>query len=243
MKKYIYFEELDSTSIYAKAMAKEGASEGTVIIADRQLGGYGRMGRSFHSPKGTGLYMSIILRPCLSPEKTLYITTAAAVAVAQVLCEVASAEFGIKWVNDIYLNGKKVCGILTEAGFSNNGRLDYAVLGIGINISLPKEGFPDEIKESATAAFDAPINKETRMKLTDMIVDKFFEYYKKLEDKEYLPYYKAKNITVGKEVTVITSSESYPACVLDIDDEFHLIVKNNKGNIITLSSGEVSIKV
>ncbi len=243
MKKYIFFEELDSTNIRAKDLAKQGASEGTVIIADRQLNGYGRMGRCFHSPKGSGLYMSIILRPTIPPEKTLYITTAAAVAVAEAISSLGFAECGIKWVNDIYIKGKKVCGILTEAGFSGTGSLDYAILGIGINISEPDEGFPEEIKEIAGAVFDTPIDAETRLNLTDSIVDNFFKYYKNLQNKEYLAYYRAKNITVGKEVTVISPSESYSAKVLDIDDEFRLVVKNKNGKLITLSSGEISIKV
>lgn len=243
MKKYIYFEELDSTNVYAKELAKQGAEEGTVIIAQRQTKGYGRMGRCFHSPKGTGLYMSIILRPSLPPEKTLYITTAAAVAAAEVISSASSAECGIKWVNDIYINNKKVCGILTEAGFSNSGTLDYAILGIGINICEPKEGFPNDIKDIAGAVFDIPIDDQTRLKLTDSLVDKFFEYYKDLESKEYISYYRTKNITVGKEVTVISASESYSAKVMAIDDEFRLIVKNNKEELITLSSGEVCVKV
>ena len=134
-RKKLYFEELDSTNSYLKEMAAKGAQEGTIIIANRQSAGRGRLGRSFFSPEEKGIYMSILLRPDISLERAVLITSMAAVAVAEAIEQVSGIQTKIKWVNDIFLNKKKVCGILTEAGIdAETGTLEYAVLGIGVNV-------------------------------------------------------------------------------------------------------------
>ena len=237
---YVYLTETESTNKYAKKLAKNGANEFTVIIADRQTGGYGRIERTFHSPDTSGLYMSIVLRPKLSPEKTLYITTAAAVAVSEVIEEISGKNVGIKWVNDLFIDQRKVCGILTEAGY-NGCCLDYAILGIGINIYAPTEGFPDDIKDIAGAVFDTPV--DIRDRLAKTIVERFSYYYKDLEEKKFLPYYKAKNIVMGKNIKVINSNGSYNAKALSIDDEFRLIVEDKNKKVTALDSGEISIRI
>ena len=144
--------EVTSTNTLLKAQAEQGAPEGTVLIAESQTAGKGRLGRHFTSPPGTGIYFSLLLRPHCTAEKSLFITTTAAVAVCEAIEQVTGLNPQIKWVNDIYLNEKKVCGILTEASVDfENGGLNWAVLGIGINIAVPKEGFPEEIRSIAGA--------------------------------------------------------------------------------------------
>lgn len=241
MKNCIYFDELESTNIYAKSEAKKGAPEGTVIIAGRQSGGYGRMRRSFFSPEGTGLYMSVILRPELHPEKSLYITTAAAVAVAEAIEELSGKKADIKWVNDIYINGKKVCGILTEAAFTSENNIDHAVLGIGINLTEPKGGFEDSIKDIAGAVFEKA-DESMRFVMAERILEKFYRYYASLEDKGFWQSYRDRCFLIGSTVRVISAEGEYSARVTGIDGEFGLIVEaDGKKNI--LRTGEVSIKV
>lgn len=242
MKNYIYFDELDSTNTYAKTEAKRGAPEGTVIIAGRQTDGYGRMKRRFFSPDLCGLYMSIILRPTLSPERSLYITTAAAVAVAESIEKLSGRKADIKWVNDIYIDGRKVSGILTEAAFSDENSIEYAVLGIGVNISVPTRGYDESIKNIAGALFGNAQRAELRFSLAEMITERFFYYYSDLEGKKFLPLYREKCFLIGRTVRVITSASEYNAEVIGIDDELGLIVKTDNKEI-TLRTGEVSIKV
>ncbi len=239
----IYFEELESTNKYAKSLAQQGSDEFTVVIANRQTEGYGRMGRHFYSPEECGLYMSIILRPRIRPEECLYITTAAAVAVSQAIEAIAHVKTGIKWVNDIHIDGRKVCGILTEAGFTSGGMLDYAVLGIGVNIYSPHEGYPAEIKDIAGSIFDSPQNENIRDRLTGLIIDGFKVFYDDLRSKPHLCPYRKRSIVTGKEIRVIKGDISYTATALDIDDDFRLIVRDNKNNISAIESGEISIRM
>ena len=149
------FDEVTSTNTLLKEKAAAGAREGTVIIANSQTGGKGRLGRSFYSPRNTGLDISILLRPSdLPPQKALKITTMAAVSACHAIESVLSGDDvpQIKWVNDIFYRGKKVVGILTEASVSmENGNLEYAVLGIGFNVYAPEDGFPEELKDIAGA--------------------------------------------------------------------------------------------
>ncbi|MBR6513894.1 MAG: biotin--[Clostridia bacterium] len=239
----MYFKELDSTNKYAKVLAKDGAPEFTVIIADKQTGGYGRMGRSFCSPDSSGLYMSIILRPDIEVQKCLYITTAAAVAVSEAIEETANIKTGIKWVNDIFIGNKKVCGILTEAGFTEGGRLDYAILGIGVNIYTPEGGFPPDIKDIAGSIYGSPKDINVRNALAESIIKHFEVYYGNLLSKPHLPSYKQRSIVIGKNIKVVHANGSYPAYALDIDNEFRLTVKDQNNIITALDSGEISIRM
>ena len=152
------YDSLISTNKTAKELAENGAKEGTVIVAKKQTGGRGRLGRSFYSPEGTGLYFSIILRPDFSPKENLLITPAAAVAVSTVIEALTDTKAQIKWVNDIFINGKKVCGILSEAKLNAKGTTEYVILGIGVNLTTPKGGFPKDIELVAGALFNAPQN-------------------------------------------------------------------------------------
>lgn len=238
---FIHKNELESTNKYAKELAISGADEFTVVIADRQTGGYGRKGRSFSSPNGSGLYMSIILRPDISTDNTLLITPAAAVAVCRAIESFCKKECSIKWVNDIYIADKKVCGILAETGFSGGAYLDYVILGIGINICEPEGGFDSSIKDIAGAICNSctPASKE---KLASMIVEEFKKYYSTLTEKAFWEEYKNKNFICNTDITVIQGDKQYSAYALDIDSDFKLLIKNEENDIIALDCGEVSVR-
>lgn len=153
--KTVILEETESTNSFCKELSRE-FKEDLAVIALSQSKGKGRLGRSFFSPKGGGIYISFLLHPHLNAEDCTKITTAAAVAAAKAIDFISRKNTLIKWVNDIYLDGKKVCGILTEAGFSGNAqKLDYAILGVGINLYDPENGFPDDLKEKAGSVFGA----------------------------------------------------------------------------------------
>ncbi|AGA67394.1 biotin protein ligase [Brachyspira pilosicoli P43/6/78] len=182
---FIIHKTVASTNIIARELAINGAESGTVVIAEEQTSGYGRNGKSFFSPYGTGIYMSIILN--LKKEKKIFnssfITTAAAMAVSKSIEEISNENTQIKWVNDVFINGKKVCGILTEGAFSfEDGKLDYAVIGIGVNVNFPKDGFPKELNNIA-ASINSKNNANSNTKsdirniLVAKILENLYDYY------------------------------------------------------------------
>lgn len=237
----ISLEEVDSTNTYAKTLAKKGADEGTVVIAKRQTMGRGRLGRKFYSPSGTGIYMSIILKPHGNTESILLITTAAAVAVSQAIEKVTGKSTLIKWVNDIYMDEKKVCGILCEGSFRDCHTLEYAILGIGINISKPDTPFPDEIKDIAGYILEKD-DDNIKERITEEVIDSFFELYNNISEKPHLEIYRKKNMLYGKPVNIIQCDEIIgDGICLGINDDFAIIIKKDN-NIIKISSGEVSVK-
>ena len=231
-----------STNTIAKEMAAKGAKEGTVIIALEQTHGRGRMGRSFYSPKGSGIYLSVILRPKLSIEDSLLITTCAAVAVARAIETVAAVEAQIKWVNDIYLAGKKVCGILTEASLDfESGGLEFAVVGIGINIAAT--AFPDDIKDIAGSIFtEKPKDKPVSSMLVAEILNNISEMTSAITDKKYLDEYRKRSFLIGKDIYVIKGSQTINAKAVDIDDQARLVVEYEDYTKEALNSGEVSVR-
>lgn len=239
------FSSVTSTNTILKEMAEQGAKEGTVIIAEEQTAGRGRTGKQFYSPKGTGIYISILLRPDIPAEESLFLTTSAAVATARAIEDVSDKRALIKWVNDIYLEDKKTCGILTEGAFNvETGRLDYAIVGIGINVCIPDGGFPDNIKDIATAIFDKQtdsINK--RSILIANLLDYFMEYYKDFKSKSYVKEYIERSMIIGKTITVIEGSKTSVAKAIDIDKNCRLKVQFEDGTTKWLSSGEVSTKI
>lgn len=240
--KVIFLEQIDSTNDYLKNLVNHGERENTLVIADRQSKGKGRLGRKFFSPDG-GLYFSLLLRPNFSPEKALLITTAAAVVVSEALSRLSGKSAGIKWVNDIFIDNKKVCGILTEASTDfKKGTLEYAVLGIGINLYSPKDGFPDDIKDIAGVVFDKEPDCFTRAKIVSEIINAFFEIYDNFEKSDFLKRYKEKLFILGKKIDVIKNNTKRCATALDIDEKAGLVVEYENGDRETLSSGEVSIR-
>ena len=241
------YKTISSTNSVLKEMADKDAPEGTVLVSEEQTAGRGRMGRSFFSPAGTGIYMSILLRPELTASDSLYLTTSAAVAVAQAIETIADVNARIKWVNDIFCNGKKVCGILTEASFNleNNG-LSYAVVGIGINVKEPEGGFPDDVKNIATAIFsnsDGHDTPDARSRLIAEILNRFMSFYRNIKAKTFLKEYRNRSMLMGRQIDVLDGKSVRTALALDIDDDCRLKVKFEDDTVKYLSSGEVSIKV
>ena len=229
-------EKTGSTNTDIKLLAEEGAPEFTVVIAGEQSAGRGRLGRSFWSPPDAGIYMSILLRPELDTADALCITTCSASAVAEAVEEVCGVSAGIKWVNDIYVAGKKICGILTESSFAA-GRLEYAVLGIGINVA--DVGFPDEIKDRAGAL---NVGLSLRPALSASVLEHFYGYYKALPDKSYMDGYISRSVLTGKRIEYEKNGVLCTADVVGTDRDAHLLVKDAEGRITALASGEVNIK-
>ena len=235
------FDELDSTNNYLKKIGSQGEKENQLVIALSQTGGRGRMGRTFYSPNGTGIYFSLLLHPKLYAEKSLFLTVMAAVSVAETVMKYNKNDVKIKWVNDIYIDGKKVCGILTEGAVNNSKKLDYAVVGIGINIVAPENGFPDDIKDNATAIFPGNTEENIKEKIVADVINRFFSMYNG-DDKDYIRIYKDYSYLTGKEINIIQGDSTRPATVIDITDKCHLLVKNEKGEIEEISSGDVSVR-
>ena len=234
--------EVTSTNTLLKAQAEQGAPEGTVLIAESQTAGKGRLGRHFTSPPGTGIYFSLLLRPHCTAEKSLFITTTAAVAVCEAIEQVTGLNPQIKWVNDVYLNEKKVCGILTEASVDfENGGLNWAVLGIGINIAVPEEGFPEEIRSIAGAIFDGPCPVEMRSRISAAVINRFFALYKNLGSNAFIESYRSHSFLTGRAITFSLGEETYRGVVTGISDEAHLLVRLDSGEERAFSAGEVQI--
>lgn len=235
-------QSVTSTNTVAKELAGQGAKVGTVIIAREQTEGRGRMGRTFYSPDSTGIYFSIILRPTLNLEDSLLITTATAVAVAKAIESVSGKIAKIKWVNDIFVEGKKVCGILTEASLNfENGCLEYAVVGIGINI-ITKD-FPQDIHLVAGSVFtDKPDNTPISSLLVAEILNNMADCMNSITDKKYLEEYRSRSFLIGQEILVLKGNTSIKAKAVDIDEKARLVVEYMDKTVEALSSGEVSVR-
>ena len=232
------FESINSTNAYCKELAANGAKHGTVVIADHQTQGRGRLGRDFFSPAGSGLYMSILFRTeNLSESNPTTLTIAAGVAVCRAIESLTDKNPQIKWVNDIFLDGKKICGILAEGGTSSSGsQLDYVIVGIGLNIST--NSFPGKLREIAGSLFPQNI---TRSQFASEILNNMFALCKEDNSGSILSEYKHRSLVLGKKISFTKNSETYCGTAIDINNEGNLIVKLGSGNLVTLNSGEISI--
>ncbi len=240
----VIYKTVESTNIVARGMAMNGADSGTVVIAEEQTSGYGRNGKSFFSPYGTGIYMSIILN--LKKEKKIFnssfITTAAAMAVSKSIEEISNENTQIKWVNDVFINDKKVCGILTEGAFSfEDGKLDYAVIGIGINVNFPKNGFPEEINNIAVSINKIQNNRDIRNILIAKILERMYEYY--FNNVAFYEEYRKRSFLIGRKVSLNIDNEEHIVKVLDIDKTFALVAEFQDGKIDRIVSGSVNHRV
>jgi BirA family biotin operon repressor/biotin-[acetyl-CoA-carboxylase] ligase len=239
------FPMLASTNATAKQMAADGAPDASLVIAEHQSAGRGRMSRSFFSPDGTGLYMSLIVRRPLPAAYATRLTTAAAVATAQAIEATSNRPAQIKWINDIYLDGKKACGILTEGHISpKTGLLDYAIVGIGVNVAPPKGGFPSDIADIATAVFtEKTLPKDAREQLAVEIMARTLNFVDNLLSPEILTEYRRRALYLGERVYVRRVDETpRAATATEIDDDFRLIVCYEDSTTEALDSGEVSIR-
>ncbi len=230
----ILLESTDSTNHYAKNLARADAPSDTIVIANHQTAGRGRLGRSFFSPSGTGLYMSILLRPDSAPFDASRLTIAAGVAVCRAIKTLCDKKPQIKWVNDIFLDGKKVCGILAEAG-TNNDSLEYIIVGIGLNIST--EVFPDELSQIA-GSLNPSVSRST---IAGEIINEFYSARQLCTSEQLIDEYKDYSLVLGKKISFSKEGKAYTGIASDISIEGNLIVVLENGKAITLKSGEISL--
>lgn len=235
----------DSTNILAKDAGLAGATAWSCFAAKEQNAGRGRRGRSFFSPKGSGIYFSILLRPTLDGEQLTMLTTAAAVAV----CLAAEDCFGIspeiKWVNDVFYNSKKICGILTESVFASDGSVKYAVVGVGINLFAPDGGFPPDIADTAGYLLDTKENRAADRFLAAFI-RRYMQLYDRIENDSgaLSEEYRRRCFVIGKDINILFDGKVIAAGrAEDIDSLCRLKVRYADGTSETLSSGEISIRV
>ncbi len=226
-----------STNDDLKAAAADGAPEGEVLIAGAQTAGKGRLGRSFWSPDSGGLYMSILLRPSLPIGSALCITAAAAVAVSEAADNISGIRSGIKWVNDIYVDGRKICGILTESAVAPDGSMNHAVLGIGVNTC--DMGFPEELRDKAGAI---GIDRALIPKLAAGILTRFFAIYDSLPSRAFMEEYRHRSVLTGRVIEYERGGVLYRGTVEGIDNDARLLVRGSDNKVIQLISGEVNIK-
>jgi BirA family biotin operon repressor/biotin-[acetyl-CoA-carboxylase] ligase len=235
------FKSIDSTNLELKRRASE--PEGLVVAASEQTGGMGRLGRKFSSPSDTGIYFSILLKPDIDNSEVTLLTTIAALAVCQAIEKYTDKKPGIKWVNDVFIDGKKVNGTLTQASFSvENLAPEYVIVGIGINVYEPEGGFEDEIKDIAGAVLGRRCG-DMKNKLLAEVLNRYFYYYRSFAKKEFIDEYKRRSIVIGRTVSVVTPTVSRRADVLDIDDKCRLIVRYEDGSEEAVSTGEISIRL
>lgn len=239
-----YIPTVNSTNTVLRTAAQKGEADLTVLLADAQTNGRGRLGRSFFSPNGSGIYFSILLRPRNHrPESATSITTLAAVALCESIESVFGLYAGIKWVNDIFMDGKKVCGILTEGAFlPGQTALDFAILGIGINLYPPAQGFPDDISISAGSILKED-TENAKNRLIAAFLNQFYRYYSTNDPTLHASAYKNKSIVIGKEVDLLINGSRRPAYVLDIDDFCRLHVQFPDGQKQIFSTGEISLRL
>jgi BirA family transcriptional regulator, biotin operon repressor / biotin---[acetyl-CoA-carboxylase] ligase len=235
-----YFETLDSTNDLSKALAAQGAPEGTVVVAEAQTGGRGRLGREWDSPPGVGLYVSLVLRPMLPPMELPQITLTTAVAVVRAVCRVAGLAPGIKWPNDLLLNGKKLGGILTEME-TESDRIRHVVVGLGLNVNNP--GFPFDLAATATSLALAAGRTFSRVNLLQAWLEEFEGLYERFLHQgfaEILEEWKGSAVTLGKMVTVRQGPRELSGQALDVAPDGALLLRTATGEMVRVTSGEIT---
>lgn len=235
---------VDSTNQEVKRRALSGAEQGLVILAEEQTAGKGRRGRSFYSPPGAGIYMSALFRPTTERAKDIVlITTAASVAVCRAIRRVLREEPEIKWVNDVYLRGKKICGILTEAVSDfESGRIDTVVVGIGINYRMPEEDIPEDLRDIVGSVCTGEISAP-RNSLVAAVINELFDLYDGLSEKSFMEDYRRWSNVLGKEVRFSSGDDWEYGTAVDIDEDGGLIVRKKDGSELVLRTGEITLRL
>jgi len=235
------YKSINSTNTEAKLMIMNNAAHGTVILSEEQLSGKGRMGRGFYSPSKSGIYMSIILKPKLNMADSVLITTAAAVAVSLAIENITGIVTQIKWVNDIYLNNKKICGILTEAVTDmESGTINSVVVGIGLNVKT--DSFPEDIEYTAGSIFKMNENKFIRNQLSAEIINNILSILNDIPNREFLEVYKERSMILGERVRYCKNNQWLEGYAQNIDSNGALIVFHDDGNKEILNSGEITVR-
>lgn len=244
--RYVHvFDTLDSTNRALRSAAAEVAPTGTAYLAEQQTGGRGRRGRSFFSPKGGGVYMSVLLRPDVQMEHIPLVTIAAAVSVAEAVAAVTGVQTQVKWVNDILYRGRKLCGILTEGNFDGeSGRVDYLVVGMGIN-TAPLDVYPEDVRSIVATLSDITGGPVSRAKLAAETLNRLEYNISLLESNSaaLLAQYKARLSMLGQCIEVYRGNEQYSATALDITPRGGLLVRREDGTVTELQSGEITTRV
>ncbi len=245
IKEIVHYNTVDSTNSQGKLMAAQGAIEGTIVISEEQTGGKGRLGREWISPKGTGIWMSIILKPNIEPQEATIITQITAAAVASAIIKLTGIKAGIKWPNDIIVDGKKVCGILTEMSGELNS-INYVVVGIGVNVNMNQEDFPEELKEVAISLKESFGEDLSRKELVIKILSEFEELYLDFINtnnaQKSISICRELSVTLGKQVKIVQRGKTILAEALDITEDGELLIKSSDENIQKVVSGEVSVR-
>lgn len=243
LKEIVYYEETDSTNLRAKAEGAAGATEGTLYLAETQKDGRGRRGRSWESPAGSSIYMTLLLRPQLSPVKASMMTLVMALAVARGIEQVTGISTGIKWPNDIIVNGRKVCGILTEMS-TEIDHIHYVVIGVGINVN--QDGFPKELKQIATSLKNESGQSFSRGAILQKVMELFEEYYRSFLERQDLSgiqeLYNEYLVNRGREVRILEVGNEYYAHAVGINKEGELLVDTTEGERKHIYAGEVSVR-
>ena len=239
----VFFNTTDSTNTQAKGLAASGAPQGTAVIAAHQTAGRGRLGRQFHSPEGVGIYMSLILRPNCRPEKLMHLTCAVGVAVCDAVEEVLGFRPGIKWINDLVYDRKKLSGILTELSFDGNGNVNYAIVGIGVNCNHQGQDFPPELQGIATSAAMITGTEVSRSSLAAAMIRHLHKMSNTLHSPApVMERYRRDCVTVGQQVSIHRGDSVRYGQALSVDDEGGLVVRYDSGETATVTSGEVSVR-
>jgi len=238
-----YFEKITSTNTVLKELAQSGEPENTILLSEHQTAGRGRLGKTFFSPSGCGVYLSYLLRPEIKPKDSVFITVAAAVSMVRAIESIFNVKTQIKWVNDIYYNNKKLCGILTEGKILNQNTLSYAVLGVGVNIKTPPDGYPEDFAYKTTnlEKITGEISDDKKWKLIGEFINNFDKVF---SDKSfsYVKEYKEASCIIDCEIEILSGEYKGIAHVVDIDERARLIVKKD-GKTILLDSGDISIRI
>jgi len=244
-KDHLYwFDSIGSTNDRLKELARQGALQGTTLVAGHQTGGRGRLGRSFQSPAGMGVYLSFLLRPEAPPQELMHLTCAAAVAMCDALEAVTGLQPGIKWTNDLVFGKRKLGGILTELGFGPEGNVEYAIVGIGINCCQKEQDFSPEIRDIAASlemVLSAPVS---RAAVAAAMMESLYRMQLELLccKEAILSRYRRRCITIGKQISVLRGEEIRHGTAINVDDQGALVVIFSDGTTEAVNSGEVSVR-
>lgn len=242
--RFDFLDSVDSTNTRLKDLARQGAPHGTVLAADRQTGGRGRLGRTFLSPGGVGIYLSILLRPQCTPGELMHLTCASAAAMCDAVQTAAGVRPQIKWTNDLVYGKRKLAGILSELGFTPEGIVDYAIVGIGVNCCQCPEDFPPEIRDTACSLHTITGKAIDRSLVAAAMMDALFRMDAGLLTRKdaLLDQYRRDCVTIGKEISLVRGDSIRHGIALDVDSEGALVVAFSDGHTEAVSCGEVSVR-
>ena len=243
-EKIQFFDTITSTNDVLKQLALQGAPEGTTLVADCQTGGRGRMGRTFLSPSGVGIYLSVLLRPNCKPTELMHLTCASASAACSAIEQTSGFRPGVKWTNDIVYNKRKLAGILTELGLNQDGTTAYAIIGIGFNCNQQLRDFPPAIQDVA-GSLKMVTGKETdRALLAAKMIEALYQMNRELlsDRAGILARYRQDCITLGQEISLVRGDEIRHGKALDVDENGALVVRYEDDTIEAVNSGEVSVR-